>query len=315
MAVWTTDFVLPSTAEGDLPPVRSWRIHIGAHKTATTHLQQTLAAIRPRLVAQGIDPIPLAALRASGLARVLIERRIATRVPLLRGVAVRHLVAGLLGPLRQGPQTLILSEEKLLGAPRRIFDEPAYPLLEQVVPRLAALGGRGQVTLFLSIRGFDRHLPSTYAQELRVLPPEEGGFDAIRRRVLERPPSWFDLVRRIRRAAPGVPLRVWRQEDYRDHREAIVADLAGRATGPLPSIPDPVHTRSPSLEAIRLAEALPTGLTSDERRARVDAIFAEAPGGTRFSPFTAAEERRLQAAYAEDMVRIAALDPGILMRF
>src|SRR6476469_7624088 len=126
MAVWTTDLALQDTAEGDLPPVRNWRIHIGAHKTATTHLQQTLAAIRPRLVEQGIDPIPLVALRASGLARMLIERRIATRMPLLRGIAVRHLVAGLLGPLRQGPQTLILSEEKLLGAPRRIFDEPAY---------------------------------------------------------------------------------------------------------------------------------------------------------------------------------------------
>ena len=83
MAVWTTDLALPETAEGDLPPVSNWRIHIGAHKTATTHLQQTLAAIRPRLVEQGIDPIPLAALRASGLARMLIERRLATRMPLL----------------------------------------------------------------------------------------------------------------------------------------------------------------------------------------------------------------------------------------
>ena len=96
---------------------------------------------------------------------------------------------------------------------------------------------------------------------------------------------------------------------------AIVADLAGRATGPLPSIPDPVRTRSPSLEAIRHAERLPSDLAPDERRAQVDAIFADAPDGTRFSPFTPAEERRLQEAYADDMVRIAALDPSILMRF
>ena len=65
MAVWTTELAPPRTAEGKLPPVSHWRIHIGAHKTATTHLQQTLAAIRARLVEQGIDPIPLAALRAS----------------------------------------------------------------------------------------------------------------------------------------------------------------------------------------------------------------------------------------------------------
>jgi hypothetical protein len=315
MAVWTTELAPSRAAEGKLAPVSTWRIHIGAHKTATTHLQQTLAAIRPRLVEQGIDPIPLAALRASGFARMLIERRLATRMPLLRGLAVRQLVAEALEPLRQGPRTLILSEEKLLGAPRRVFEEPAYPLVEQVVPRLAALGGRGKVTLFLSIRGFDRHLPSTYAQELRVLPPSDGGFEAIRRRVMERPPSWFELILRIRRAAPGVPLRVWRQEDYRAHREAIVASLVGRATGPLPEIPVPVRTRSPSLEAIRLAEALPAGLPAHERRAEVDAIFAEGGEGTRFSPFTPTEEYRLQAAYADDMARIAALDPTILMRF
>ena len=82
MAVWTTELAPPRPAAGKLAPVSHWRIHIGAHKTATTHLQQTLAAIRPRLVEQGIDPIPLAALRASGFARMLIERRLATRMPL-----------------------------------------------------------------------------------------------------------------------------------------------------------------------------------------------------------------------------------------
>ena len=59
MAVWTTELAPPRPAAGKLAPVSHWRIHIGAHKTATTHLQQTLAAIRPRLVEQGIDPIPL----------------------------------------------------------------------------------------------------------------------------------------------------------------------------------------------------------------------------------------------------------------
>ena len=112
-----------------------------------------------------------------------------------------------------------------------------------------------------------------------------------------------------------MPLRVWRQEDYRAHREAIVANLVGRATGPLPEIPVPDGTRSPSHEAIRLAEALPTRLPVHERRARVDAIFAAGGEGTRFSPFTPTEEYRLQAAYADDMTRIAELDPSILMRF
>ena len=314
-AVLDLDLAPPQSAERRIPAIRQWRIHIGAHKTATTHLQQTLAAVRARLVAEGVDPIPLSALRDCGLARALVERRLATRLPLLRRTAVRTLVEGILEPLRLGPDTVVLSEEKLLGAPRRVFNDPAYPLVEQVVPQLAALGPRGTVTLYLSIRGFDTHLPSTYAQELRVLAPAEGGFEAIRQRVLARPPSWFELVRRIRRAAPGTPLRVWRQEDYRANRAAILATLVGRDIGPLPDIPDPVRTRSPSLEAIREAEALPRHLAAAERRVRVDAIFAAAEEGARFRPFGAADCRRLQAAYAADLARIADLDPDIMMRF
>ena len=39
MAVWTTELAPPRPAAGKLAPVSHWRIHIGAHKTATTHLR------------------------------------------------------------------------------------------------------------------------------------------------------------------------------------------------------------------------------------------------------------------------------------
>lgn len=298
-----------------LPEVRQWRIHLGAHKTATTHAQNTLTAIRPRLVARGVDPIPLPAVRAAGLANALTERRVATRLPLLRGLVAKRLLSEILAPLRAGPETVVLSEEKLIGAPRKVFSEPFYPMIEHIVPTLATLGGRAEVTLFLSIRSFDAQLASTYAQELRVLPPPEGGFDAIRARVVARPPSWFELARRIRKAAPGAPLRIWRQEDYRDHGRAILSGLVGCDTGALPDLPDPVRTRSPSLEAIRAAEALPRDLASDKRRRLVDEIFASAGPGTRFRPFSAAETAMFRAAYEADVARINALDPGIMMRF
>lgn len=298
-----------------LPRVRQWRIHLGAHKTATTHLQDTLTAIRPRLVACGVDPIPLEGLRGAGVAHALNERRIATRLPVLRGVIARRLLAELVDPLRAGPETVVLSEEKLLGAPRKVFSEPCYPMIEHIVPTLATLGGRAEVTLFLSIRSFHAQLASTYAQELRVLPPPEGGFEAIRARAVARPPSWFDLARRIRRAAPGTPLRIWRQEDYRSHRSEILSALVGCDVGALPELADPQRTKSPSLEAIREAEALPRLLSPDARRRRVDAIFAAAGTGTRFEPFSKAEVALFEARYADDLARMRALDPAMALRF
>lgn len=300
-----------------LAPITTWRIHIGAHKTATTHVQEILALMRPQLVARGIDFIPNAIVRQSGLAKALFARRLATRLPLLRGRAVAALMAEYLDPLRAGPEaptTMVLSEEKLMGGSLQVFSEPMYPQIERIVPMLASLGGRSDVTLFLSIRSFDGQMPSAYVQELKFSPPIEGGFDGIRARGLAKPPSWFELVRRIRAAAPAVPLRVWRQEDYRRAPAAILTELCARDPGPLPAMEDPYWTKSPDLAAIRAAEALPRDLPRPERRARVLEIFRTSGEGTRFDPFAPAEKELLRAAYARDLERIAALDPGILIQ-
>ena len=210
-----------------LAPITDWRIHIGAHKTATTHVQETLALMRPELVAQGVDFIPNLLLRQGGIAVALGRKRLWKRVPPLRGPMVRRVLAEHLDPLRAGPTRMVFSEEKLIGGSQHVFSEPIYPQVQRVTALLATLAPRSRVTLYLSIRSFDTQLPSAYVQELKVMPVPGGGFEAIRRRVLARPPSWFDMVRRIRAAAPGVPLKVWRQEDYRDHAPAILAGLCG----------------------------------------------------------------------------------------
>jgi hypothetical protein len=298
-----------------LAPITRWRIHIGAHKTATTHAQELLALMRPELVAQGVDFIPNRQLREGGVAVALTRRHAAARVPLLRGRMVRRALAERLDPLRAGPTTLVLSEEKLLGGSQHVFSDPLYPQLERTVGLLATLAPRAELTLFLSIRSFDTQLPSAYVQELKFMPPIGGGFEGIRRRVLARPPSWFDMVRRIRAAAPGIPLRIWRQEDYRGNARAILSALCGVEVGPVPRIEDPAWTKSPDLAAVRAAEALPADMPDAARRAEVRAIFDASGDGERFRPFAGAEREQLQAAYAADLERIAALDPEMLLRF
>jgi hypothetical protein len=297
-----------------LAPVTTWRIHIGAHKTATTAVQEILTLMRPQLVERGIDFVDNHRVRQSGLARALFQRRLATRLPGLRGRAVAEIMARHLDPLRAGPTTFVLSEEKLMGGSLQVFSDPAYPQIERIVPMLASLRSRAEVSFFLSIRSLDGQLPSAYVQELKFSPPIEGGFDNIRARVLARPPSWFELVRRIRAAAPSVPLRVWRQEDYRRDPAAILAVLCGRDPGPLPAMDDPYWTKSPDLAAVRAAEALPHDMLRPERRARVLEIFRDTGDGERFDPFSPAEKEALHAAYARDIERIEALDPGIMVR-
>jgi hypothetical protein len=53
-----------------------------------------------------------------------------------------------------------------------------------------------------------------------------------------------------------------------------------------------------------------------ERRERAREIFrAEGGEGPRFGPFSDEERAVLQAGYAADLERIAALDPETLLRF
>jgi hypothetical protein len=298
-----------------LPPARAWRIHLGAHKTATTHLQQTLGTVRLRLAARGVDFIPHDALRKSEFARKLNQRLLASRIPGLRRRAICDRVERLIRPLRTGPETVVISEEKLIGSSRHLFDDPVYPMLDRIVTMFAQLAGpESGVSFFLSVRSFERHLASAYAQELRVLPPPEDGFEAIRRRVVAAPPRWSDLVRRIRRAAPGAPVRVWRHEDYPAHRKAILSTLCGCDVGSLPEIPVPLSTKSPSLAGVRAAEALPRDLDPVSRRALVEEIYAAHQQGPSFRPFSQEEENLLRAAYEADLAEIARLGPDILVQ-
>jgi hypothetical protein len=297
-------------------PVRQWRIHLGAHKTATTHLQETLTAVRGELALRGIDFIPNPLVRQQKLARTLWRRRPIARLPIVGPAHMRDAIETAVEPLRIGPDVVVLSEENIVGVPEQILAVPFYPQAAQSVARLASLASRAEVTFFLSIRSYDTLLPSAYAEALKHAPPPPGGFGAARARLLAEPPSWFDLVARIRDAAPEVPLRIWRQEDYRANAKAIMEAVCGCVLGALPEISDPAWTRSPSASAIAAAEALPASLSRPERLARVRALYAAAePGADRFRPFAPAERQRLRADYEADLDRIAQVYPELLMRF
>ena len=298
------------------PPVRQWRIHIGAHKTATTHLQETLAEVRADLAGLGVDFIPNRLVRRRALAPTLGQRRPIARLPIVGSRHMRDAIEAVLAPLRIGPEVVVLSEENIVGVPEHMLTVPLYPQAAVNVGRLASLARRAEVVLFLSIRSYDTLIPSAYVETLKHALPPRGGFEEAWARLLSTPPSWFDLVSRIRAAAPGVALRIWRQEDYRANARAIMEAVCGRALGPLPEISDPTWTRSPSASAIVTVEALPRDLPRAERLARVRAIFAAAdPGADRFRPLGPAERQRLRGLYEADLERIARAYPDVLMHF
>jgi hypothetical protein len=294
-----------------LVPVDRWHIHLGAHKTATTHLQETLAAIRPVLLEKGIDYIPLDAMRP-------VTNR------LLRRSARIKQVFGRLSPelgrvidgLRQGPDHVILSEENLLGRLEDCFALPPYGGLGWRLAALAGMLGETETRVFLTIRRMDEFLPSAYAQALRHNPQKQR-FTEIRARLLTRPPRWTEIVARIESALPRARVEIWLYEDYRAHAAEFVQRLTGVDPGSLPEIEVPRSTATPSAAAIASMEALDRRRLAGPRWTQMaQAICARDPASAKtdpFRPFSAEDSARFAALYDEDCAALAAR--GLLHRF
>jgi hypothetical protein len=294
---------------------KEWRVHLGAHKTATTHLQDTLAAHRPALLEHGVDIL------SGGKFKPLVRRDARTegfRYRLWRnwpGLMSRKFIGDL--ERLSGAQTLLLSDEDLLGYTNEQITNPLYPKLRGL-HLIRALAERGaKVSLFLGIRSLDGLVPSAYAQMLKSLPPPAGGMDAVRAGLARNPPSWVELIERIRTELPGMDLRVWRYEDYRRDWRDILRLYVGRDTGEFPDLPPPPRTASPSAKAISLAEKVDPTLPRHKRREEVKGLYAkypaDGPDGP-YRPLTEAEIARFRESYAADLSEIERRFPGALVR-
>lgn len=256
-----------------------WRLHLGVHKTATTHLQLSLEAIRPQLAEQGVDFIPLDELRAATHLNFDWAKR-------FKGFKFKRDVRS----VTNGLETVILSEENWLGHPYEGCRFPPYPRTEERLKVIAKLGGTFSV--FLAVRDPGQFVPSIYSEALRHH-PEKVLHNRAKNAWLEGGSPWSELVERISRIFPNVT--VWRYEDY--HPETAASALAGVPVT-LPEISEPELTKRLPAEAVSAIEK-----GGDRRK--------PAEGTTRFEMFTLQERACLTEAYNNDIERIR--QRGILL--
>lgn len=296
-----------------MQPVTELRVHLGAHKTATTHLQDSLVAHRDAIAHAGIDYIPREDFGP-------LQRRFSNPDHWRKRLwswPVKQLFLKQFRELRSGATTVLLSDEDLLGFSYDLFTLPVYRDLRglHVVRSLAR---DTKLTLFLSIRAFDQILPSAYAQTIKAIAPKPGWMDEIRAGIAQSPPSWVELVGRLKAMFPQATLHVWCQEDYRGHSQEILSFFVGRDVGQFPKLPPPVRTTSPSNEAIEAAERVDPSLSMEARRKRVREIFYEklpaGDGRAPFEPLDDGEVALLRERYEADKHEIEMRYPRMLFR-
>ena len=200
-------------------------LHVGVHKTATTHLQRSVATV-PATQALDEAGVRFCGPRQFrwGAPSLFTRFGIPVRPHGKRAAADPAALDALCGDARR----LVLSEENFIGTPgnrRGALHRPLYP---DAARRVAALAARtGPLDLFVAIRQPSTWANSTFAQMLQggtVVPVEQF--------ILRNPLTgvdWVDLVDRLRGAAGVRSLTLWRYEDYR----ALFPQICTAMLGPV----------------------------------------------------------------------------------
>ncbi|MDX8354102.1 hypothetical protein [Cognatiyoonia sp. IB215182] len=196
--------------------------HIGAHKTATTHLQRSLMKSVEGMAAAGVRYYGPQDFRLPGRS-IFALFGLKDASP----VGPRRSPQAQLALMRKDAARIVFSEENFIGvlnSPRRLPVKQRYPHAATRISRLAAAMER-PIDVLLGIRHPTAFLNSAYCQQLmggRVVP-----FARYHQINPVKSVDWLDLVARLR-AAEGVgQVTVWRYEDYATLFPRICSALVG----------------------------------------------------------------------------------------
>jgi hypothetical protein len=178
-------------------------LHLGAHKTASTLLQDHLRQHKANLKASGI-----AYHGPEDIRRNVSSRRQTGGLPSLAVSAATLATGG------KNDHLVVLSDENFVGGCRKAFDqELLYPELTTLLSTLREVLPRAPDKIFFSIRQLDSFIVSAFCESLRhvqtFLPfstycPANTAFEKLR---------WSSVLQRIRVIFPASHILVWRFED------------------------------------------------------------------------------------------------------
>ena len=282
-------------------------LHLGAHKTATTHLQRSIRRRVKALSAAGVHFHGPQQLRGPGLS---LPERFGLSLP-GAGRPHRGDPARALADLVPGGGRLVLSEENFAGHLQGRLGRVPTPLYPKAATRCGALSraaGVGSVTVALALRNPSDFLTSAYSQLLiggRRVPPTD---------FMARNPlmgiDWADLVARLAARPEVREVIVWRYEDYAPLFRTICTALLGPAGEVVVPMAGRVH-RGLSRGAVA---ALLAGGGPDRDVAAIRDAHPIGPGNPALEVFSAEDHELSQEFYADQTARIAALPCVTLLR-
>lgn len=282
-------------------------LHLGAHKTASTHLQHSLRACRAAFAGAGLRYLDPADLRADGFRLGLIAQ----------GGTRSESAARRFAEAAAREKRLLLSEENILGS--ALSAQPAgrgrlYPDAAQRLARVTGLLGGRRAQVFLAVRDPAGFLVSSYGQRLI-----SGVVEPFERYLGARDPSalrWADLVGRLA-GVPGVhEITIWRYEDWPKIAPAVFARmLPGELAQKVQLTGGVVHPGLSARAHEWIMAELSQGRASAETPREARARFPKRPGEAGIMPFDEEVRARIARAYADDLSALRAMTGVTLLEW
>lgn len=284
------------------------RVHLGAHKTASTHLQHTLARNRKRLAREGTAYIPLSTLRSTFTPAFRTElRRAAEGIVTDAPVELWQILERCIDQTTEC-HSLVISDENLLGGLSSLERRGLlYPeRLEHLNLMHQVLRNRPVRVLF-AIRDYPNFYASAYAELVRAARTTRSFTDFLTRIDFERN-RWTEIVRDFCEVFGKENVQVFRYEDYRDNTVRILQTLLGSQIDLKVRAKKPVR-ESLTSAGVRAMLAVANTLSGNERRQLGNYL------ATQFNPdqpehkITMEDknlERELRELYAGDVEQLSA---------
>ncbi|MGO4914242.1 hypothetical protein [Pseudogemmobacter sp. W21_MBD1_M6] len=278
-------------------------LHLGAHKTATTHLQKSLTENSDLLNTAGVAYFGPSELRAP---RQSIQHKFgfAGNKRIDPAFAAEALQA-LAGDCRR----VVLSEENYLGplyGGEGSAGLPLYSAAHLRVEKLVRSLEGHPVSLFLAVRDPASFLVSAYSQGMM-----SGKYVPFSKFVRRLDPSrifWSELIERLSGIEGVANTYVWRHEDYPRVAETVLRRLVGWRLGPQIKLSEGrahVGLSAGAVDHILNHTGKPAGPKLGRAARR---LFPMTDGQSRFQPWRPEALADSRAAYDADLDRLDGID-------
>jgi hypothetical protein len=280
-------------------------IHFGAHKTATTFLQNFLKSKEAALRERGVAYLPLA--KSRSIFFPTLGKLTGTLPPGVRQVRLNRLRDQVGRAIRLDDRslpaidTLVLSDENFVGPLVDLWRKgEMYPQAGDRLALLIQLFPDADFSFYFSVRDYADFCASAYCEVLRhnQLP----ALPELMTELGEEVFSWPELLDRVREAVGGRSITFWRYEDFRQSAGAVAEALS---TVKLEAVSQAAEARvRPSLgkKAVAMLQACSPLLTKQEFKRLANHLaekFTFEDAGGKFEIEDRGLVARLRARYSD----------------